>query len=111
MGFFKLSTLASPQQWPASALILVAATLIVLLMRLLRRPDLPSGASWTEKGLPLFGSFNFFTKRGDFLREGSRKSPNGHFNFYYGSYPIIALSGEAARASYFTTRGLDLSAG
>ncbi|OTA01045.1 cytochrome P450 monooxygenase [Trichoderma parareesei] len=111
MGFFKVSTLASPQQWPASALILVAATLIVLLMRLLRRPDLPSGASWTEKGLPLFGSFNFFTKRGDFLREGSRKSPNGHFNFYYGAYPIIALSGEAARASYFTTRGLDLSAG
>lgn len=106
-----VATLASPQDWPASALLLAATIVILLVVRLLRRPDLPLGASWTERGAPLIGSLAFFTKRRDFLREGKERSPNGHFNFYYGSYPIIALSGEAARAAYFTTRGLDLSAG
>ncbi|RFU80822.1 cytochrome p450 6a1 [Trichoderma arundinaceum] len=106
-----VATFASPQNWPASALLLVATLAVLLVSRLLKRADLPPGASWTEKGLPFIGSIPFFTKRGDFLLEGTKRSPNGYFNFYYGSYPIIALSGEAARTAYFTTRGLDLNAG
>ncbi|KAK4082323.1 uncharacterized protein Triagg1_2135 [Trichoderma aggressivum f. europaeum] len=106
-----VATLASPRDWPASALLLVATLVISLLVRLLRRPGLPSGASFTEWGVPFIGSLNFFTKRGDFLREGTKRSPNGYFNFYYGSYPIVALSGEKARSAYFNARGLDLSAG
>lgn len=106
-----LATVASPQTWPASVLLLVGTLAVLLVVRSLRRPGLPPGASWTDRGLPLIGSPTFFTKRGDYLKEGKQRSPNGHFNFYYGSYPIIALSGEAARAAYFTTRGLDLNAG
>ncbi|KAL7799935.1 cytochrome P450 [Trichoderma ceciliae] len=106
-----VATLASPQHWPASALLLVSTVVVLLVSRLLRRPDLPLGASWTERGVPFIGCLPFFTKRAEFLIEGKKRSSNGHFNFYYGSYPIIALSGEAARTAYFTTRGLDLNAG
>ncbi|KAL7928714.1 cytochrome P450 [Trichoderma chlorosporum] len=106
-----IATLASPRDWPASALLLAATVIISILVRFLRRPSLPSGASFTEWGMPFIGSLNFFTKRGDFLRDGTKRSPNGYFNFYYGYYPIVALSGEKARTAYFNTRGLDLSAG
>ncbi|KAM0257943.1 hypothetical protein ACHAQJ_004101 [Trichoderma viride] len=106
-----VATIASPQNWPASVLVLVATVAILIVVRLSKRADLPSGASLTERGVPFIGSVPFFTKRGDFLKEGKERSPNGHFSFYYGPYPIISLSGEAARTAYFTARGLDLNAG
>ncbi|KAH6603200.1 cytochrome P450 6A1 [Trichoderma cornu-damae] len=106
-----VATLASPQNWPPSALLLAASLVFLVAVRLLRRPCLPPGASWMEKGLPLIGCLSFFTKRRDFLRQGKGRSPNGYFSFYYGSYPIVALSGETGRAAHYATRGLDLSAG
>lgn len=106
-----VATLLWPQNWSPSTLLLVATVAVFAVVRLSKRADFHSGASWTDRGVPFLGSLPFFTRRGDFLREGKERSANGHFNFFFGSYPIVAISGEAARAAYFTTRGLDLSAG
>ncbi|KAK5996005.1 Cytochrome P450 monooxygenase claM-like protein [Cladobotryum mycophilum] len=106
-----VGTLTSPQNWPASTLVLVVTTIIILFARGLKRSALPPGASWTEKGWPVLGSLKFFTARGDFFREGKNKSSNGHFNFYYGTYPIVALSGLEARQAFYSARGLNLNAG
>lgn len=106
-----VAAILSPQTWSPSTLLLVATVAIFVLVHLSKRVDFHSGASWTDRGVPILGSLPFYTRRGDFLREGKERSPNGHFNFFFGPYPIVAISGEAARTAYFTTRGLDLSAG
>lgn len=106
-----VAAILSPQNWSPSVLLLVATVAIFAVVRLSKRADFHSGAKWTDRGVPILGSLPFYTRRGDFLKEGKERSANGHFNFFFGPYPIVAISGEAARSAYFTTRGLDLSAG
>lgn len=106
-----VAAILSPQNWSPSVLLLVASVAIFAVIRLSKRAAFHSGAKWTDRGVPILGSLPFYTRRGDYLREGKERSANGHFNFFFGPYPIVAISGEAARSAYFTTRGLDLSAG
>lgn len=109
-----LSTLAAPQTWPASVLILLLTTTVLLLSgvitSLIRHEALPSGAP-VKKGWPLLGCLDFFSQRNEFLKLGCLRSSNGQFSFYYGAKSIVALSGSAARTAFFTQRGLDLSEG
>lgn len=106
-----VAAVLSPQNWSPTILLLVATIAVFAVVRLSKRAAFHSGASWTDRGVPILGSLSFYTRRGDFLREGKERSANGHFNFFFGPYAVVAVSGEAARTAYFTTRGLDLGAG
>lgn len=105
--------LLAPLGWPISLIPLLLAFVFLInraVSHILTRGPLPSGAL-AAKGWPLLGSIDFFRCRGDFLKDGREQSPNGHFSFYYGPHPIVALSGEAARQAYLNVRGLNLFAG
>lgn len=108
-----LATLVSSQAWSASALIILITTLGLAFLPIIRRPSFPKVAPLAlEKGsFPIIGGLGFFTRRAAFLNAGRKASKSGQFSFHYGPHPIIAVSGEAARSTYFTSRGLDLSAG
>lgn len=108
-----LGALLSPHAWPASILvILITAAFTLAILPILRRPAFPRSAPFVSKhSLPLIGSLGFFTQRAAFLTKGGKASPTGQFSFNYGPHPIISLSGEAARTTFYTARGLDLGAG
>ncbi|PHH63183.1 hypothetical protein CDD81_6234 [Ophiocordyceps australis] len=108
-----LSTLAAPQSWPVGALVFLLTVAVVLASRIVpwTRPSFPSKAPRLLKGWPIIGSTGFFRARCDFLKENKARDPSGQFSFYYGPHPIVALSGTSARLSFYTSRGLDLSAG
>lgn len=57
------------------------------------------------------GSIEWFLKRRDFQYETKQKSKNGLFSFYFGSFPIVALSGNEGRAVFFGSRGLSFEKG
>lgn len=107
-----LSILLWIQAWPTILFIVGLTTIGLAVIPLLRRPAFPKSTPPVSKHcLPLIGSPDFFTRRAPFVQEGCKASPSGHFSFNYGPLPIIALSGEAARATYFNSRGLDLESG
>ncbi|PHH68465.1 hypothetical protein CDD82_541 [Ophiocordyceps australis] len=108
-----LSTLATPNSWPVGALVFLLTVAVVLATRFIpwTRPSFPSKAPRLLKGWPIIGSTGFFRARCDFLKENRQRDPSGQFSFYYGPHPIVALSGPSARLSFYTSRGLDLSAG
>jgi sterol 14-demethylase len=108
-----LETLVSSQAWSTSALIILITTIGLAFLPIIRRPSFPSIAPLAlEKDiLPVIGGLGFFTRRANFLGAGRDASKSGQFSFHYGPHPIVALSGEAGRSTYYTTRGLDLAAG
>lgn len=107
-----LSILLWLHAWPTILLIIGLTTVGLAVIPLLRRPAFPKSAPpITKHDLPLIGSPDFFTRRAPFVQEGCKASPSGHFSFNYGPLPIVALSGEAARSTYFNSRGLDLESG
>ncbi|KAG5990627.1 hypothetical protein E4U54_004060 [Claviceps lovelessii] len=107
-----LGSLASPlQNWPASVLVLVITTMAVLLFRYASRPAWHPQAPKALSGWPVLGSPGFFRNRWSFLRRHASATASGHFSFFYGPHPIVALSGTAARQTFFTSRSLDLNEG
>ncbi|KAK8117712.1 cytochrome P450 6A1 [Apiospora kogelbergensis] len=63
------------------------------------------------KDQSIFGSLRFTTSRAEYLAEGLAQSPDGQFSFLHGGNHIVVVSGEAARTSFQTSRGLDPGAG
>ncbi|KAG6014413.1 hypothetical protein E4U43_006570, partial [Claviceps pusilla] len=107
-----LSSLASPpQKWPASVLVLIITTMAVLLFRYASRPAWHPQAPKALSGWPVLGSPGFFRNRWSFLRRHASATASGHFSFFYGPHSIVALSGTAARQTFFTSRSLDLNEG
>lgn len=91
--------------------ILVSAILAVVFLLKLRKPELPSNAPALISGLPIVGSWDYFTKRWDFYKTSLAKVGSKNFSFWAGDYHIVALSGEEARQTFFESRDLDLAAG
>ncbi|PFH61087.1 hypothetical protein XA68_18295 [Ophiocordyceps unilateralis] len=94
-----------------TVLLLVTAAVLVVVQMVASRPRLPAHAPTLVRGWPVFGCLDFFRGRRDFLLRGRQMMPSRQFSFFYGPHPIVAVSGPAARASFFTARGLDLGAG
>ncbi|RDA94977.1 hypothetical protein CP533_0108 [Ophiocordyceps camponoti-saundersi (nom. inval.)] len=92
-------------------LVLLTCVGVVVFQMRASRPSLPPDAPGLFRGWPVFGCVDFFRGRRDFLLRGRDLSPSRQFSFFYGPHPIVAVSGPAARASFFTSRGLDLGAG
>jgi sterol 14-demethylase len=105
-----LFVLGTPQTWLSSVLVL-AATICVLLCRLVSRPAWPPKAPKYLPGWPVIGSPGFFGDRWSFLKEGYSRSPFGQFSFFYGPHPIVALSGSAGRQTFYNSRSLDMNEG
>ncbi|KAK8006972.1 fungal cellulose binding domain containing protein [Apiospora arundinis] len=93
----------------ATELVLLA----VLVWRVFARwhRQIAPNAPATFKDNSLFGSLRFTTSRADYLAEGIQQSPDGQFSFWHGGNHVVVVSGEAARTSFQTSRGLDPSAG
>ncbi|KAH7032668.1 cytochrome P450 [Microdochium trichocladiopsis] len=73
---------------------------------------LPPGSPPLYKdGNGILSSHRFITLRAEYLAEGISKSPSGQFSSWYGSNHLVVLSGEVARTSFLTARGLDPTAG
>lgn len=49
--------------------------------------------------------------QGDFIREALQRGPTKNFTFFVGQYPVVALSGEADRKTFFEHRGLSFNDG
>lgn len=95
--------------------LLAAMTTILVLMAvrpLLYRLNPPSDAPEFAKGyISSWKAPNFWRSRAEYLKLGRDESPDRQFSFWYGSNHVIAISGEAARTAYLTSRGLDSLAG
>ncbi|ETS80478.1 hypothetical protein PFICI_08007 [Pestalotiopsis fici W106-1] len=101
---------AQSQNQLAVVVVIIFALVLRFILRL--RPSLPSNAPELYKGHnAVFGLHPFSSSRADYLERGVKQSSNGHFSFWYGGNHIVVLSGEAARTSFLTARGLDPSAG
>jgi hypothetical protein len=95
-------------------LALIAIILFVFAVRLIfrMRSSLPLDAPELYKSHDaIFSLHPFSTTRAEYLEKGTKQSRNGQFSFWYGGNHIVVLSGEAARSSFLTARGLDPSAG
>ena len=106
-----VGSLVSPQTWPVSVLVLVLTTFSIAIYKLASRPSWPVAAPKIEKGWPVLGSLGFWGERLSFLKKGSSTTKTGHFSFYTGSRPVVALFGTEARQTFFSERRLNPSAG
>lgn len=100
---------------PSQANNLLAAIAIVLVLMaarpLLYHINPPSDAPELAKGYFSWNAPKFWRSRAEYLELGRDKRPNRQFSFWYGSNHVIAISGDAARTTYLTSRGLDSLAG
>lgn len=94
--------------WPVALPLLALVPLLPIAYLLAKRPLLPKNVPALLRGLPVVGSIEFYTERFDFIQRIKSKIPGKHFTFYYGRYPIIAMTGETGRSVVFNTRALDL---
>ncbi|KAH7141378.1 cytochrome P450 6A1 [Dactylonectria estremocensis] len=100
-----------PQSWPVSVYVLIALALYLAFGDIVSRPSFPKTAPKVHRGLPVFGSLDFFRSRGDFLRSGKLQSETGQFSFYYGPHPVVAVSGSGGKTTFYGDRGLDFNEG
>ncbi|KAH8680564.1 cytochrome P450 [Xylariales sp. PMI_506] len=94
--------------WFTSIATLFISTILVYFTSLLRKPPLRKGAPKLAPGLPFVGSIDFYRSRQQFMRQEKERAASGQFSFAYGPFNIIALSGHAARESFYSSRPLDL---
>nr|QGV56756.1 Jtm01 [Epichloe sp. LpTG-4] len=100
------------QAWLISGVVLLLAAAAVLVGQMAAsRPRLDGRAPRLLKGAPILGCLDFFRCRSEFLLKGRDRDPSRQFSFFYGPYPIVALSGSAARSFFYTARGLDFIPG
>lgn len=99
-------------RWLAAVIVLALSTVVLAVVNLvLQRPKLPQNAPKYIPGWPIFGSIDFYRRRGEFLDLERKKNGAESFSFYYGQYPIVSLVGDAGRAFLYTSRQFDLRAG
>ncbi|KAF5010512.1 hypothetical protein FDECE_3329 [Fusarium decemcellulare] len=107
-----LSSLAALQSRADSLLASLAVLLLLMAVRpLIPRLSPPKSAPQFLKKYRAFNSPSFTNFRADFLRQGKQQSLGNQFSFWYGSNHVVAVSGESARTTYLTSRGLDSLAG
>ncbi|KAF4461258.1 cytochrome P450 6A1 [Fusarium albosuccineum] len=107
-----LSSLAALQSRADTLLASLAVLLLLMAVRpLVPRLSPPKSAPQFLKGYRAFNSPSFTNFRADFLRQGKQQSLGNQFSFWYGSNHVVAVSGESARTTYLTSRGLDSLAG
>jgi sterol 14-demethylase len=111
MALLLNTVLPALQTWPVAFLLLLLVPLLPVVHLLVNRPRLPKNVPSLLRGLPVFGSIGFYTERFDFIQRIKSMMPGKQFTFYYGRFPIIAMTGEAGRSVVFNTRGLDLKSG
>lgn len=111
--FTILNIIASTStDWISTVLILLLGIAAILAIQRLGKVSIAQHDPPTLLvGWPLVGCADFFHRRAEFLVTGCGLSQDGHFCFRYGMHLIVALSGADGRASFFSTRGLDPSAG
>lgn len=87
----------------------VLALIVCAAFWLFQRPSIPKTAPpRTKASWPILGSLAFFTHRWDFCLRSRALSATGHFSFYAGQHPVIALSGtsESSRKLFFDSARL-----
>ena len=99
------------QSKPALATEALLLTLLVWRAFTQWRFQIIPNAPGLFKDQNLFGSLRFTTSRAEYLEEGIKQSSDGQFSFWHGGNHIVVVSGEAARTSFQTSRGLDPTAG
>jgi sterol 14-demethylase len=107
-----LSSLAAIPSQADNLLAAITTVLVLMAARpLLYRISPPKDAPGFAKGYWSWKAPKFWRSRAQYLQLGRDKSPNRQFSFWYGSNHVIAISGDAARTTYLTSRGLDSLAG
>lgn len=107
-----LSSLAALPSHADNMLAAMATVLVLMAVRpLLYRLNPPSDAPDFAKGYLSWNAPKFWRSRAEYLKLGRDESASRQFSFWYGSNHVIAISGEAARTAYLTSRGLDSLAG
>ena len=111
-GLAALARAANPQNWPTTAVVLAATTLLYYgFTSLFGRPSWPSRAPKLFDSYPIVGATRFFSRRGDFLVDSIRANPSGQSAFYVGQKQVVSLSGPDGRKLFFDSKDLSLSAG
>jgi cytochrome P450 len=88
------------------------AVIASAVLYLFYRPPFPKNAPPLARDtLPILGSMKFFTQRWDFIRDASALSKSGHFSFYAGQWPVVAVRGEEGRKIFFESKALGFAEG
>ncbi|KAI0402355.1 cytochrome P450 6A1 [Xylaria palmicola] len=105
------STALRPQEWPATAWILLLTMVATLFYRVFWRPAFPQNApKWHKKGdWPIVGALDFYWRRADYTREAIRSSKTGNFSFYIGKKQLVAISGPEGRKLFFESKDLNFA--
>lgn len=107
-----LSSLAAFPSQANNLVATIAAVLVLMAARpFIYRINPSSDAPEFAKGSFSWKAPKFWRSRAEYLQLGRDESPNRQFSFWYGSNHVIAISGDAARTTYLTSRGLDSLAG
>ncbi|KAF4963183.1 hypothetical protein FSARC_8761 [Fusarium sarcochroum] len=107
-----LTSLTAIQGQANNLLVGIATVLIFMAARpLFYRVSPPGSAPQFLKGYKSWKAPTFGSSRAEYLKSGKEKSPDRQFSFWYGPNHVIAISGDEARTTYLTSRGLDSLAG
>ena len=81
-------------------------------LRAVRRPPLdPKAPSVVQEDHSIFGAWRFWTNRWEFFGSWIRRSASGNFSFWVGKHPIVGLSGESSRKTFFESKQFGLNEG
>lgn len=59
---------------------------------------------------PIVGALGFFTERWNFCQQGA-ESPSGNYSFHLGKHPVIGVSGEEGRKTFYESKQLGFAEG
>lgn len=106
-----LSLLLEPQGVLAGIGAVAAAIVGYLVFEMVSRPHLTAKTPARLPGYPLVGVPEFFSARTALFDMGTAISKTGQFSFFFGKHPIVGITGESGRKTYFETKSLNMMKG
>ena len=77
-----------------------------------RRPKLHPGAPPViAEDHSIYGAWRFWTNRWEFFNQWVKSSATGNFSFWVGKHPIVGMSGERSRKTFFESKQFGLNEG
>lgn len=85
--------------------------LVCVIKWVLQRPPADVCApKFYSDGYDLFAAWRFFSSRWDYYQEGTAKRTR-NFSFWIGKYPLVGLTGAAARKTFYEHKALSVNEG
>ena len=106
-----LAPLLEPQRMLAGVGAVLAAILGYIVLEMVSRPHLTAKTPARLPGYPVVGVPQFISARTVLFDMGTAISKTGQFSFFFGKHPIVGMTGESGRKTYFETKNLNMMKG